>query len=148
VLADQAQAEEATPVSADQGDGVEAVLLDDRPGPVDVGLVGVVVAVGGLVAAPEADQVHRQRPQVGGEDGDHFAIQARPGRLTMQQQHDLAVTRSFVEVVDPPAAAVPSVHLDVVGLEEVVDQVDETVVGRSQDFQRSAPQMRERAGRM
>jgi hypothetical protein len=108
VLADQAQADQAAPVLADPGDGVEADLLDDRPGPVDVGLVGAVVAVGGLVAAPEAHHVHRHRPQAGGdEDGDHLAVAVRAGRLAVQQQHDLAVTGSFVEVVDPQAAAIP-----------------------------------------
>jgi hypothetical protein len=67
-----------------------------------MGLVGVVVAADGLVAAPEAHQVDGDGAKAGvDENRDHRAVQVRPGRLAVQQQHDLAVTGSFVEVVNP-----------------------------------------------
>ena len=63
---------------------------DQRAHPLDVPRVAVVRDVGGLVRAAEADEVGRDRAQPGGgEQRDHRAVQERPGRLAVQQQHRL-----------------------------------------------------------
>ena len=55
--ADEPQPDQAAPVLADQRDVAQVERVEHRAHPVDVALVGVVLARGGLVGAAEADQV-------------------------------------------------------------------------------------------
>ena len=80
----------------------------DRP---VVAVVGVA-SIGRLVRAAEAEVVGRDRARRPGERRDQLAVEERPGRLAVQQQHRVA--RALVEVVHPQA-----VLLDVVRLEGV-----------------------------
>src|SRR5207302_2313903 len=73
-VGNQAQPDQPAPVLADQGDVVEVQGVDGGAHPVDVALIGVVLAVGGLVAAAEADQVGSDSAVPGGgEHRDHGA---------------------------------------------------------------------------
>jgi hypothetical protein len=64
---------------------------------------------------------------------NHLAVQKGPAWLAMQQEHGLAVRRSFVEVVDPEPTSVAGIDFHVVGCEWEVGQVDESFVRRTQD---------------
>ena len=60
VLAHQAQADQAAPVLADQGDPSQVEPVEEQLAhPLDVAGKGVVAALGGLVGAPEPHQVGR-----------------------------------------------------------------------------------------
>ena len=90
VLADQAQADEPAPVLADQRDVAQVEPVEEQLAhPLDVAGEGVVGALGGLVRAPEADQVGGDDLQPGcGEHRDHRAVEVGPGGLAVQEQHD------------------------------------------------------------
>ena len=57
-----------------------------------------------------------------------FCGTGRPGRLSVQQKHDLAVKGVLRRGSRPQAAAIPAVDLDVVGRESAVGQVDQMPV--------------------
>jgi hypothetical protein len=86
-----------------------------------MGLVTVILAVGGLVAAAEADQIDGHRPQPRPtQNRNHPPVQIRPGRLTVQQQQHLAVGVALVEVMHPQGVPVAGINLDVVGFKRVI----------------------------
>ena len=103
VLADETQADEPAPVLADERHVAKVELIEERaPHPLDVPRVGVVGACRGLVGATEADQIGRDATQSGvDEHRDHLAVEETPRRFAVEQQHDVCVARSLVEIVDP-----------------------------------------------
>jgi hypothetical protein len=101
-----------------------------------VPLVGVVLAVGGLVTASEADQVGGDDAVPGrGEHRDHGAVEVRPRRLAVQQEHRGGVPRPLVDGVHPQP-----VDVEVVGLERVAGQVGEALVRGAQDVDGQQPE--------
>ena len=99
VLGRQPQPDQPAPVLADEGDLAQVEDVEHQgPHPLDVAGVAVVLDAGRLVRAAEADQVGRDRPQPGvGQDGQQRAVEERPGRLAVQQQHHLAVGRARLD---------------------------------------------------
>src|SRR5664280_2775651 len=138
VLGNQPQPDEAAPVLADQGHlGQLEVVEEEAPHPLHVAGEGVLGARCRFVRAAEAHEVGCDDPQTAsGERRDHVTVEVAPRRLAVEQEHDRAVSRAFVEVVDPPGAAVLIVNDCVVGLEGEAGQRLEAVVGGSEDFHR------------
>ena len=108
----EAEPDRAAPVLDDDGGVAQVELLDeprDRPG---VEVVGVVVEPERLVGAAEAEVVGRDRAGGRRQLRDDLAVEVRPGRLAVQQQHRRA--RALVEVVQPEAVLLDVVRLEVV----------------------------------
>ena len=131
MLTDEAQADEAAPVLADQGDVAEVEPVEQELAhPLDVAGERVVAAFGGLVGAAEADQVRGHDLQPGaGQDRDHLAVEVRPGRLAVHEQHHRGGGVSLAQVVHPEGAAVAIGDLRVVGLEVEAGQAGEACIG-------------------
>ena len=71
---------------------------------IHVPLVRVVLARGGFVRATEADQVRRDCAEPCADDArDDLAVQKRPGRLSVEHQHDRRIARALVHEVHPDA---------------------------------------------
>jgi hypothetical protein len=130
----QAQADQATPVLAEEGDAAQVEPVEQRLAhPLDVPGVGVVGLLRGLVAAADADQVGRDHPVPGlDQAGDHVAVQEAPRGLAVHQQHRRGVGRALVDVGDAEGAAVAVVDLDVVRVERVTVEALEPIVGGAQ----------------
>ena len=60
------------------------------------------------------------------ENRDHVPVEVAPGRLAVHAQHDRAVARALVEVMDAQRSAVAVVHFGVVRREREAGQVLET----------------------
>ena len=107
MLGHEAQADEATPVLADEGDVGQLELVEERGAhPLHVAGIGVVATRAGLVRATEAHQVGRDDPEARArERPDHLAVQIAPRRLAVHEQ-DLLCTRggALVEIVHPETA--------------------------------------------
>ena len=84
-------------------------------------VVRVPLALRRLVRATEAEVVGRDAARDARERRDHLAVEKRPRRLAVQEQHGIAF--AFVEVVHAQA-----VLLDVVRFEGEVRQVREVLV--------------------
>ena len=135
VVHDHAQPDEPAPVLAEERDPGEVVPLEPASHPVDLPLVAVVLEGGGLVGLAVAGQVRRDHPHpFPDEQGDHLPVEVAPDRLTVHAQHEGAVRRTLVDVVNAQVAAVVGANGRVVGLERVAGQVRETRLGRSQYF--------------
>ena len=81
------------------GDVAEAERFDELLEAVDVAEVGVVGDVDGLVGVAHAEVVHRDGSVACvDQDGDHLAVEERPGWLAVQEQHHGGVCRAFVDV--------------------------------------------------
>jgi hypothetical protein len=141
VLGDQSQADQTSPVLADQRDVVQVERVEERRAhPLDVPRIRVVGAIGWLVGAPEPDEVGCNAAQPGGhERRDHLAVQEAPRRFAVHQEHDPAGAGTLVEVVHPEVVAIAGRHLDVVGREREVGERFESVIGRAQSFHRAPP---------
>ena len=111
VLPDHAQPQQTAPVLTHERDVTQARRCDEAAQPVHVLLIAVRLAARGLVGASEADEIGRHRAQARrDEDRNQLAVEKRPGRLAVQQQHDRRRARALVDVVH--AQAIP---LDVAG---------------------------------
>jgi hypothetical protein len=88
VLGQQAQPQQPAPVLADQRHvGQVEAVEQDRPQPLDVARVGVVLDRGGLVRPPEADQVGDDAPEAGFDQHRRdVPVEVAPRRLAVQQQ--------------------------------------------------------------
>ena len=106
VLGHQPQADQAAPVLPDQGQRVQIEPVEGkRADPFHVPRVAVIIDLGRLVRTAEPDQVGRDRPQPGiGEHRHDLAVQERPARLAVQQQHRFAARRPGFHVGQPQAA--------------------------------------------
>ena len=117
MLADQAQADEPAPVLADQRDVGQVEPVEEQLAhPLDVTGEGVVGALGRLVRSAEADQVGGHDLQPGTrEHGNHLAVEVRPRRLAVQQQHDRRRGIALPQVVHPQRAPFGVGHVGVAG---------------------------------
>ena len=129
MLGGQAQPDQAAPVLADQRDRAQVEDVEgERAHPLDVLRVAVVGHLGRLVRTAEADQVGRDHPQSGvGQHRDHAAVQERPGRFAVQQQHRFAVGGAVLDPGHPQP-----VDLGVVRRVVEVGQLGESLVRRTQ----------------
>ena len=126
------QSDRPAPVLDDDGGIAQVELVGEALDRRKVEVVGVVLDPGRLVRAPEPEVVGRDGAS-GTRDGrDHLAIQERPGRLAVQEQHRIA--RALVDVVHPQP-----VLLDVVRLEVVAREPDELLIGRAVDLHAGQP---------
>ena len=98
--------------------------------------VGVVVTVGRLVGAAEADQIGRQDPMTRRDElRDDVPIQVGPAGLTVQKQHCGTLPRAFIHPGHPQG--LPGVGIGDVGvvrLEGPTGQILEAAVGGAQNF--------------
>jgi hypothetical protein len=80
MFGDESQADEATPVLAEERDVLQVEMVEQRlPHPLDVAGIGVILGRCGFVAAPEADEVGRDSPQPGvREHRDHVPVEEAP----------------------------------------------------------------------
>ena len=122
VLDGEAQADRPAPVLDDDGEVAQVELLDEPRDRADVEVVGVVLEPERLVGAAEAEVVGRDRAGDGVELGDDLAVEVRPRRLAVEEQHRRA--GALVEVVHAQA-----VLLDVVRREVVAGQAVERSSG-------------------
>ncbi len=122
----QAQADQAAPVLPDDGQAAQVKMIKrERPDPLHVTREAVIADVGWLVRPAEPGQVRGDRMQPGvREHGHHLAVQERPARLAVQQQHRLAVGRTCFGEGQPQVT-----DLGVAGRVAEVRQVSEPVVG-------------------
>src|SRR5206468_5336772 len=82
------EADEAAPVLADERDPAQVERFEQAAHPIDVALVGVLLATYGLVGASEPDQVRRDDAMAGArDDRDHLPVEVGPGRLAVQHQY-------------------------------------------------------------
>lgn len=96
----QPQAEQASPVLAEEGDAAEVELQQPGLQPVHVGLVRVVLGPGRFVRTAEPDEIRCNHSEAGvDERRDHAVIQVRPGGLAVDQKHHRPV--AFVDVGHP-----------------------------------------------
>jgi hypothetical protein len=108
--------------------------------PLDVAGERVLRAGSGLVRTTEADQVGCDRPQAGcGQDRDHVPVEEAPGRLTVEQQHGLAVAGALVQIVHAQFPAVLVGDVGVVGREPEVGQTFEALVRGAENLHRGSP---------
>jgi hypothetical protein len=119
VLAHQTQADETAPVLAHQRDVREVQPVEQqRAHPLDVAGVGVVAPFGWLVRSTEAHEVGSHDLQPGlREDGDHLAVQIRPRRLPVQEEHHRSLRITLTQVMHPQRTPLPILHLDIVRVE-------------------------------
>ena len=110
----------------DERDLAQVEHVDETAQRIGVEVEGIVVHLGQLVRAPEADEVRGHDAVVGGQQWDHLAIEIRPRRLAVQAQHRLP--RPFIHVMNTH-----SIDLDVVRFEGEAGQVGEAFVGRAID---------------
>ena len=89
-----------------------------------VEVVGVVLDPGRLVGTAEAEVVGRDGASRPRDRRDHRAVEERPRRLAVQEQHRIAAP--LVDVVHPQP-----VLLDVVRVEGVPGKAFEALVGRA-----------------
>ena len=132
MLADEPQADEATPVLADERDVAQVERVEERGAhPLDVARrrCSRSRAVGLSERPKPTRSGATQRSPAAGEHRDHLAVQVAPRRLAVHQQHDRRVARALVEVVDAQRAVVAGRDLDVVRREREAGQVGEAVVG-------------------
>jgi hypothetical protein len=115
MLGGEPQPDEATPVLADECHRPEVEDVEGNGShPLHVARIGVVFASGGLVGAAEADEVGADHTVASlGKYGDHFAIQERPRRLAMQQEHRIGVGGAVLDPrhAEPPALVVIDVAI-------------------------------------
>ncbi len=132
VLGRDTEPHETAPVLADERHGAEVELLHPPRDPVDVALVGVVGAEGGLVRAPEAHEIRSEDAVTrGDEDRDHLPVEEAPGRLAVEEEHRRRGGRALVEVVDAEA-----IHGRVARCERELGKVREPLVRRAQELHR------------
>ncbi len=112
MLDGEAEPDRAAPVLHDHGRVAQVELLDEPDDRRGVEVVGVVLEQQRLVRAPEAEIVGRYRPSGRGELGDDLAVEVRPGRLAVEEQHGRA--GALVEVVHAQVALLEVVRLEVV----------------------------------
>ena len=113
VLHRPAQADRPAPVLHHHGRALQSELREQAGDELDVAVVGVPAAVGGLVGAAEAGVVRaRSRACPGHQRRQHLAVEVGPGGLAVEAHHRLAL--ALVDVVQAQA-----VELRVVGLEVV-----------------------------
>src|SRR5262249_20513593 len=137
VLGRQPEADEAAPVLRDQRHLPQVESEENTAHPVDVALVGVVLAANRLVGTPEADQVRCHDPVSGRhQDGDHLAVEVRPGRLAVQAEDGVRARRSLVDVVDPEP-----VDVEVVRAERVAWKTHEAIVGGAEALEHRGPSL-------
>ena len=108
MLGDQPQPDHAAPVLPDQGQPAQLQPVEgERADPFHVPCIAVVGDRGRLVRPAEPDQVGGDRPETGlGQHRHHGAVQERPARLPVQQQHRLAVGGPGLHVGHPQVADV------------------------------------------
>ncbi|HXH87281.1 MAG TPA: hypothetical protein VNI55_01560 [Gaiellaceae bacterium] len=124
VLDREPQPDRAAPVLYDDGQVSEVELLDEPDDRAAVEVEGVVLDPGRLVGASEAEVVRHDCPSRRSQLRDHLAIEVRPRRLSVEEQHRRA--GALVEVVEPEPLL-----LDVVRLERVAGEIREVLVGGS-----------------
>ena len=116
---------------------LDAVAAQPGAEPVDLTLVGVVVALGRLVRPAVADQIgrHDAHPPLH-QHRDHPAVEEAPGRLAVHQQDQRTVGRARFHVVNAEALARAVAPGDdgVAGLVVEVGKAGEALVGRAEDF--------------
>ncbi len=115
VLGDETQADERAPVLPDERRVLQIDRVEPRGHPVDMALIGVVVELGRLVAAAEADQIGGEHPMSRGcEDRDHLPVQVRPRRLAVHAQDRVRVagpSSTWCTRNVPPSPSGTSVYL-------------------------------------
>jgi hypothetical protein len=131
MLGEQAQPDQTAPVLADDGDAAQVQHVEgERAHPLDVPRVAVVAGFGGLVGAPEADEVGGDRAQPGvGEHGHHRPVEERPGGLAVQQQDGRPFDGPVRDPRDAHAAAVGIGDVGVLGGVGEVGEIVEPLVG-------------------
>ena len=127
VLDREPKSDRPAPVLDDDGRVAQVELVGEALDRRVVEVVGVVLDPRRLVRAAEAEVVGRDGASDTRDRRDHLAIQERPGRLAVQEQHRIA--RALVDVVHPQP-----VLLDVVRLEGVAGEPVEPLVGRAVDL--------------
>src|ERR1700716_1920741 len=92
----------------------------DQPShPIDVALIGIRLTLDRFIRATKAHEIGRDRSIASGsQQWDHFAIEVRPRRLTVQQQDGFCVSWAVIDIVDTE-----SVPLDILGSERIVWQM-------------------------
>ena len=120
----EAEPDRAAPVLDDDGGVAQVELLDEPRDRAEVEVVRVVLEPERLVGAAEAEVVGGDRACGRRQLRDDRAVEVRPGRLAVEQQHRRA--GALVEIVQTEA-----VLLDVVRLEVVAGEAVELLVGRA-----------------
>ena len=92
----------------------------------------VISPVGGLVGLACAGKIHGDDATPGFQQaGDHLAIEIGPGRVAMQQEDGLSITRALVDVVDAELSSILILDGLVVGRPRITRQVCKTFVWRT-----------------
>src|SRR5262249_47595666 len=135
------QADKAAPVLTEEVRVLEVEVIDQQAAdPLDVTRIGVLVALGWLVGATEADQVGGNAAEPArDEHRDHRAVEEAPRRLAVHEYDDLAVSWALVEVMHPQRAAVRVRDLGVVRREREVGQTLKALIGCAQNLHYSVP---------
>ena len=95
------QPNETAPVLAEERALLQAEPLNERGHRIDVKFVRMHGAIDRLVRTAKANKIGRDCAQARcGQQRDHLAIEVAPGRLAVQQQHDLTIARAFVQIVN------------------------------------------------
>ena len=89
--------------------------------------IRIVRRVFQFVGPAKAYEVGRYNAHAGRhKNGDHLAVQKRPSRFAMHQQHQGAVPRAFVDMCDPQ-----NTNFGVTGLEGEIRHVGKPGFGRA-----------------
>jgi hypothetical protein len=132
VLDREAKADRPAPVLHDDRGVPQIELLGESRDRRRMALVRVPLGLRWLVGTPEAEVVRCDAARRGRQFGDHLAVEERPRRLAVEQQHRIAV--ALGDVVHPQP-----VLLDVVRLEGVPGQALEAFVWCAVDVDRDPP---------
>ena len=137
-MRDHAQAKQAAPVLAEQRGRPRLDCAAPLLQPADMARVGIEVDIVGLVAFAESDQIGRQHPEPGiDQQRNHLAIEKRPARFAVEQQHGGRIAWAFVDIVHACAKPIAEIGLEPVLGEGIVGNVGEPFGRCTQDLHRS-----------
>ena len=104
-------------------------MIDKMINDVDLPLVTIIASTGRFIRFTKAQQIGNDSAVTRVDKyWDHLAIEVGPARFAMDKQHDRAVGRTFVQVVDSIA-----VYILVVSIIVLAGQVFESLIGSSID---------------
>jgi len=111
VLSNQAKANEAPPILANEGDMRKVERSKKTGHPVHMALIGVIAPSRRLIRSAEAQEVRRKSAvSCSREDWDHLSVEIRPGGYPMHEENRQGTSGPLVNIMNTQA-----MYLDIMG---------------------------------
>src|SRR5512145_368423 len=95
----------------------------------------IIISVCRFIRFAETDQIGSDCPMTGiNNNGDHLSIKEGPCRFSVEEQNDMGVFGSFVDVVDSQFSTFAVRNFRVVRLERIAGKTLETLVRCPENF--------------